>query len=123
MKESDFEPEKKEKKASYFLAQSIILSIIVSIIVTITGINLGPYIILAMNNSLITLNLSTDYLNIIFFGSIFIFIQMSFNSSLTAMGDTKSNMKVLIFTFFLNIILNLIFILKLTINFFKQKIN
>ena len=35
---------------------------------------------------------------------------MSFNSSLTAMGDTKSNMNVLIFTFFLNIILNPLFI-------------
>ena len=101
---------KEERKASYFLAQSIILSIIVALIVTIIGIYLGPFIIFAINNNLVTLNLSMDYLNIIFLGSIFIFIQMSFNSSLSAMGDTKSNMKVLIFTFFLNIILNPLFI-------------
>lgn len=102
--------EKIESKASYFFAQSIILSILVAIIVTIIGIYLGPYIIFAINKNLVTLNLSMDYLNIIFLGSIFIFIQMSFNSSLVAMGDTKSNMKVLIFTFFLNIILNPLFI-------------
>ena len=42
---------KEERKASYFLAQSIILSIIVALIVTFTGIYLGPYIIFLMNNS------------------------------------------------------------------------
>ena len=97
--------EKKENKASYFLAQSIILAIIVFIIVAIVGIYLGPYIILGMNKSLVTLKLSMEYLNIIFLGSIFIFIQMSVNSSLSAMGDTKSNRNVLIFSFFLNILL------------------
>ena len=102
--------EKDNRKASYFLAQSIILSIIVALIVTITGIYLGPHIIFLMNKSLVTLNLSMDYLNIIFLGSILIFLQMCFNSSLSAMGDTKSNMKVLIFTFFLNIFLNPLFI-------------
>ena len=79
------------------------------------GIFIGPYVIFAMNNSLVTLNLSMEYLNIIFLGSIFIFIQMSVNSSLTATGDTKSNRNVLIFSFFLNIILNPIFIFGLWI--------
>ena len=69
---------KEERKASYFLAQSIILSIIVALIVTILGIYLGPFIIFAINNNLVTLNLSMDYLNIIFLGSIFIFIQIIF---------------------------------------------
>ena len=102
--------EKEDRKASYLLAQSIILTIFVAIIVTILGIYLGPYIIFTMNKNLITLKLSMDYLNIIFAGSFLIFIQMCFNSSLNAMGDTISNMKVLIFTFFLNILLNPLFI-------------
>ena len=102
--------EKKESEASYFLAQSIILAIVVFIFVAIAGIFLGPYIILAMNKSLITLKLSMEYLNVIFLGSIFIFIQMAVNSSLSAMGDTKSNRNVLIFSFFLNILLNPLFI-------------
>ena len=102
--------EKKDNEASFYLAQSILVSILAAIIVSIIGINLGPYIIFLMNPSTLTLNLSMDYLNIIFLGSIFIFIQMSANSSLSALGDTKSNMYVLIFSFFLNIILNPLFI-------------
>lgn len=102
--------EKKKEEASYFLAQSISLAIFTSLIVTLVGIYLGPFIILLMNDSLITMRLSMDYLNIIFLGSIFIFIQMTVNSSLSAMGDTKSNRNVLIISFFLNIGLNPLFI-------------
>ena len=59
---------------------------------------------------MLTMKLSMEYLNIIFLGSIFIFIQMAVNSSLTAMGDTKTNRNVLIVSFFLNIFLNPLFI-------------
>ena len=102
--------EKKKEEASYFLAQSISLAIFTSLIVSLVGIYLGPFIILLMNDSLITMQLSMEYLNIIFLGSIFIFIQMAVNSSLSAMGDTKSNRNVLIISFFLNIGLNPLFI-------------
>ena len=102
--------EKKKEEASYFLAQSISLAIFTSLIVSIVGIYLGPFIILLMNDSIITMRLSMDYLNIIFLGSIFIFIQMAVNSSLSAMGDTKSNRNILIISFFLNIALNPLFI-------------
>ena len=47
--------EKKTKKASYYLAQSIILAIIASVIVSFIGINLGPSIILIMNDSVVTM--------------------------------------------------------------------
>ena len=102
--------EKNKEKGSYFLAQSITLAIIAAIIVSFVGIYLGPSIILLMNDSIEAKNLSMDYLNIIFLGSIFIFVQMAVNSSLSAMGDTKSNRNVLIVSFFLNIILNPLFI-------------
>jgi putative MATE family efflux protein len=102
--------EKKNEKAAYFLAQSISLAVFTSIIVTLVGINFGPKIILLMNDSYATMQLSMEYLNIIFLGSVFVFIQMTVNSSLSAMGDTKSNRNVLIFSFFLNIILNPLFI-------------
>ena len=98
--------EKEEEKASYLLAQGIILSSVIAIIVTIIGISLAPVIISFISKSDSSLSLSLDYLNIIFLGSIFIFIQMSMNSSLNAIGDTKSYRNVLIFSFFLNIILN-----------------
>jgi putative MATE family efflux protein len=91
-------------------SQSFILSIIVSIIITIMGIYFSPSIISSINNDQETLELSIKYINIIFFGSVFIFILMSINSSLSAQGDTKSYRNVLIFSFFLNILLNPILI-------------
>ena len=102
--------EKDTKRGSYYLAQSISLAIFTSIIVTFLGIYLGPKIILLMNDSLVTMKLSMEYLNIIFLGCVFIFIQMAVNSWLSAIGDTKSNRNVLIVSFFLNIVLNPLFI-------------
>ena len=91
-------------------SQSFILSIITSIIITVMGIYFSPSIISSINNDQETLELSIKYINIIFFGSVFIFILMSINSSLSAQGDTKSYRNVLIFSFFLNILLNPILI-------------
>ena len=91
-------------------SQSFILSIIASIIITVMGIYFSPSIISSINNNQETLELSLKYINIIFFGSVFIFILMSINSSLSAQGDTKSYRNVLIFSFFLNILLNPILI-------------
>ena len=102
--------EKKDNIASLYLAQSILLAIIVAILVTISGLFIAPYILNMMNTDQSTLFLSLDYLNIIFFGCIFFFIQITVNSSLVAKGDTKSNRNVLIFSFFLNIFLNPLFI-------------
>ncbi|MDB0003302.1 MATE family efflux transporter [Alphaproteobacteria bacterium] len=91
-------------------SQSFILSIIASIIITVMGIYFSPSIISSINNDQETLELSIKYINIIFFGSVLIFILMSINSSLSAQGDTKSYRNVLIFSFFLNILLNPILI-------------
>ena len=97
-------------KAAQVFAQSITLSIIVAIIISFIGINLSEIIIRTINDNQKTLNYSTQYINIIFIGSIFIFILMTLNSSLSAQGDTKSYRNVLIFSFFLNILLNPILI-------------
>ena len=102
--------EKNIKKASLYLAQSVLLAIIIAILVTLTGIKMSPFILNMMNTNSLTFILSIDYLNIIFLGSTFFFIQITVNSSLTAQGDTKSNRNILIFSFFLNIILNPLFI-------------
>ena len=91
-------------------SQSFILSILVSIVITTLGLYFSPSIISSINNDKETLELSIKYIHIIFFGSIFIFILMSINSSLSAQGDTKSYRNVLIFSFFLNIFLNPILI-------------
>jgi len=99
-----------DNKASLFLAQAIFIAIIVAILVTLIGIAIAPYIINSMQTSFSTKLLSLDYLNIIFLGCIFFFIQITVNSFLNAKGNTKSYRNVLIFSFFLNIFLNPIFI-------------
>ena len=97
-------------KGANIFAQSIILSIIVAIIISIFGITFSKNIIYSINQNLESLNYSTQYINTIFAGSIFIFILMILNSCLNAQGDTKSYRNILIFSFFINIILNPILI-------------
>ncbi len=102
--------ENNKNKAVNVLAQSISLCILISIIITFLGLNLSEFVIYSINNDLKTLDLSLSYMKIIYFGSIFIFILMALNSSLSAQGDTKSYRNVLFFSLLLNIILNPILI-------------
>jgi putative MATE family efflux protein len=54
--------------------------------------------------------LTREYLDIIFYGTFIVMIQISLNGALNAQGDTRSYRNVLIFSFFLNIFLNPLFI-------------
>ena len=102
--------EKKTSKASQIFCQSLGLAIFVGIIISIFGILYGPSILESINSDQKTLKLSSDYMNIIYLGSVIILLLMVSNSCLAALGDTKSYRNVLIFSFFLNIILNPILI-------------
>ena len=98
--------ENNKLKAGKVVIQSLIVAILISIIVSICGLVFSNTLISLMNNDKYLLYLSNEYMRIIFIGSIFIFILIVLNSSLSAQGDTKSYRNVLIFSFFLNIILN-----------------
>ena len=102
--------EKKTSKASQIFCQSLGLAIFVGIIISIFGISFGPSILESINNNKETLKLSSEYMNIIYMGSVVILLLMVSNSCLAALGDTKSYRNVLIFSFFLNIFLNPILI-------------
>ena len=102
--------EKKFSKASQIFSQSLGIAIFVGIIISIIGISFGSTILNSINNDQETLKLSSDYMNIIYLGSVIILLLMVSNSCLAALGDTKSYRNVLIFSFFLNIILNPILI-------------
>ena len=102
--------EKNIKKASNIFCQSLGLAIIIGLVISIFGINFGSSILKSINDDQNTLILSTEYMNIIYLGSIFILLLMVTNSCLAALGDTKSYRNVLIFSFFLNIFLNPLFI-------------
>jgi len=98
------------KKASLFVAQSIIYAIVLSFLVTLFGLNVSDFLLSLMGADQEGIILSRKYLDIIFYGTIIVLIQISLNGTLNAQGDTKSYRNVLIFSFFLNIFLNPLFI-------------
>ena len=98
------------RKASLFIAQSIIYAIVLSILVTLFGLNLSDFLLSLMGADQEGIILSRKYLDIIFYGTIIVLVQISLNGTLNAQGDTKSYRNVLIVTFFLNIGLNPLFI-------------
>ncbi len=102
--------EKKIRVASLFVAQSLIFAVLVSIIVTIFGLNASNYLLGVMGSNEAGIILTREYLDIIFYGTFIVLIQISLNGTLNAQGDTSSYRNVLIFSFFLNIFLNPLFI-------------
>ncbi len=102
--------EKNEKNVLSYFGNLIIYSIIISVVVSILGFAFGEKIFLLMNSSQEVTILGLEYINVIFLGTILFILVVALNSFLHAEGDTKTYRNVLIFSFFLNIILNPIFI-------------
>ena len=102
--------EKKIRVASLYVAQSLIFAVLVSIIVTIFGLNASNYLLGVMGSDEAGIILTREYLDIIFYGTFIVLIQISLNGTLNAQGDTRSYRNVLIFSFYLNIFLNPLFI-------------
>ena len=102
--------EKKERIASLYIAQSLIFAVVVSILVTLFGLNASNFLLGVMGSNAEGIILTRKYLDIIFYGTFIVLIQISLNGTLNAQGDTKSYRNVLIFSFFLNIFLNPLFI-------------
>ena len=102
--------EKKERIASMYVAQSLIFALVISILVTLFGLNVSNYLLGVMGSDTNGIILTREYLDIIFYGTFIVLIQISLNGTLNAQGDTKSYRNVLIFSFFLNIFLNPLFI-------------
>ena len=102
--------EKKMRVASMYVAQSLIFALFVSLLVTIFGLNASNFLLGVMGSDDAGIALTREYLDIIFYGTFIVLIQISLNGTLNAQGDTKSYRNVLIFSFFLNIFLNPLFI-------------
>ena len=101
---------KENKTASLYVAQSITFAIITSMLVTSFGLNFSDELLKIMGSTEQSIVLTKEYLDIIFYGAVIILVQLSLNGTLTAQGDTKSYRNILIFSFFINIILNPLFI-------------
>jgi len=102
--------ERRERVASMYIAQSLIFALAISILVTIFGLNASNFLLGVMGSDAAGIELTREYLDIIFYGTFIVLIQISLNGTLNAQGDTKSYRNVLIFSFFLNIFLNPLFI-------------
>ena len=102
--------EKNKKNVLSYFGNVIIYSIIISVVVSILGFAFGEKIFLLMNSSQEVTILGLEYINVIFLGTILFILVVALNSFLHAEGDTKTYRNILIFSFFLNIILNPIII-------------
>ena len=97
------------EKADNVAEHALLVGAILGVIFTILGIILGrPLLALMGADSL--LDLSSNYLNIIFLGTLFTMIFMISNSIFRGEGDTKTPMKFMIIATIANIILDPIFI-------------
>ena len=101
---------KDHEKASVLFAQSILVALLITLIVTFIGIISMKEILIILKSNEQIISYALDYMKIIFSGSIIIFLLVTMNASLVSRGDTKSYRNVLIFSFFLNIFLNPLFI-------------
>ncbi len=102
--------ENSNKKILYYFSHTIIYGIIISLIITFLGLYYSEKVFYLMGSSDEVVKLGTEYTDTIYYGSIIFILVVSLNSLLHAEGDTKTYRNVLILSFFLNIILNPIFI-------------
>ena len=107
---SNYLGKKDFNKASLLFSQSILVAILGAIFVAIFGVYSAPFILNFLNTDPQTFKYAVNYINVIFIGSVIFFLLVVSNVALTSRGDTKSYRNVLIFGFFLNIILNPLFI-------------
>jgi len=102
--------EKNNENVLKFFGQTIVYGILLSLIVTVIGLFFASNIFGLMGSSIKVINLGLLYTDVIFSGSIFFISVVALNSLLHAEGDTKTFRNVLILSFFLNIVLNPLFI-------------
>jgi len=102
--------EDNKEKVLGFFAQTIVYAVFVSIIITFSGLFFAPSLFSLMGSVDKVLILSLEYTNVIFAGSMAFIIFVALNSLLQADGDTVTYKNILILNFFLNIVLNPLFI-------------
>ncbi len=102
--------ENNKKKILYYFSNTIYFGIFISFLITLLGLSFSEKIFLLMGSSNEVTKLGIQYTNVIFSGTIIFIMVVALNSLLHAEGDTKTYRNALIFSFFLNIILNPILI-------------
>lgn len=91
---------------------SIIFITVTSFIIMIFGIISSGKILHLMNTPDNIFNDSCSYMHIYFMGVVFLFLYNIINSSFNALGNSKTPLKFLFLSSFLNIVLDLLFVIK-----------
>ena len=77
--------QKNTKRASLLFGQSILVALFITTIVTFIGLSSIQGILLALKSSYEIISYATDYMTVIFSGSIIIFLLVTINSSLVSL--------------------------------------
>lgn len=95
-----------KKNANMIASQMLSLSIIFGLIVAVFGFMLTPYLVPLITKSATVTRTAITYMRLIFWGIPFMFITFTFQSILSAKGDTITPMYINLFTVTLNVILD-----------------
>ncbi len=102
--------EQNKEKAQNMAQNALLFAIVLSIISTIIGLLSSEFLMRYLGASGSYLQSALDYINIIIYGSILFIVSMFLNSFLNAQGDMISARNAMIATFFINIVLDYLFI-------------
>jgi len=96
--------------AKKYLVQTVSFSIIAAFIIMVIGLFSAPYLFKLMHASGDYFNFAIQYTNILLYGCLFIILDSTPTAGLNAVGDTKTYANVFIIGFFVNLILDPLFI-------------
>ena len=95
------------------IVTALMISLLAGIVMTVLSIPAGPWFLRMMATPDEMFEMAAHYLQIFFIGTIFLFVYNTGGGLLRAMGDSKTPLYCLIATSFLNIVLDLFFVLYL----------
>ena len=101
---------KKRKEAENAAMHGLLSSVMLAVVLFFGGIWLLPTLFNLFGATGEVLTLSTNYMTIIFFGMIFMFLNFAIYNIFASQGDTKTPMKIQVTALVINIILDPIFI-------------
>ncbi|MFK7780115.1 MAG: MATE family efflux transporter [Candidatus Gracilibacteria bacterium] len=102
--------ENNDLKMKTYILESLSFGLILGLLLSLLGVIFSPFLLRLLGAEGNFLDLSIQYMRVISFSSIFLIITFFANSILQSKGDTKSYGKILAAGFFLNIILDPLFI-------------
>jgi putative MATE family efflux protein len=104
------EGENNKELARQYVIQTISFSVVAAMIIMIMGLITAPYLFKILHADGDYFNFAIQYTNILLYGCLFIILDSTPTAGLNAVGDTKTYGRVFIIGFFVNLILDPLFI-------------